>query len=240
MAVAFDTTANGWTLAELEDANAGTVAITANVPVNVVDGDLMIGICVNVCSANPSPITLPDGWTSIVTNDGGNDTFRTPFEVAWRVANNEPASYTWGINGNLSDDLVAIFRVTGVDTASVLTGTASAASEGQTASPVSPSITTGVANALAVFCAFGRTASSLTAEDSGEPSGTTRVLVKRTRNHSSGAAIGVAVQAVSAPGATGTKTWTDWYSDSTRYLSAATFALSPSTATFVPQIIVIG
>lgn len=238
MAIAFDTAAGGWTLAELEDTDSGTTSITGNVPSNVVNGDLMVAACVNVHSTNPAQITLPSGWTAIVSNDGANGTYQTSYKLAYRVANNEPASYSWGIIGNVSDDLVAIFRVTGVH-ATPLTGTAGDVSNSSGRSVECPAITTGVSNALVVCCAFGRIASNLTAEDTGYPSGMTGILCKRTRSHSNGAALGVAVLEVATAGVSGPHTWSNWYASNV-YLSGATFALAPATSTFVPRIILMG
>lgn len=72
-------------------ALATTVSTTATVPVpaGVVDGDLMLMVCL----VNQNGVTGPAGWTLLSTGGGGGGS--TPvMSIYYRFASSEPASYT--------------------------------------------------------------------------------------------------------------------------------------------------
>jgi hypothetical protein len=80
------------------DTNSGGSLVSSlqvNVPVGTITNDVMVALVVVGPSAGFLPtITAPIGWTSIRTDtDPGNNTLKQ--QLWYRVANSEPANYTW-------------------------------------------------------------------------------------------------------------------------------------------------
>lgn len=200
-----DLSAGGMTFGYVTDSSTNTT-ITCSVPSSVVNGDLMIAFAVCGSLGNPSSISIPAGWTSIIIETGVNGVYFLPFALSWRVANSEPASYDWTITAGDRDDAVAIVRVVGANTSSPISGTP-ATDHFYGLTPVSPSVTTAHANALAVFGFCVKNGWMLNAQDAGYPSGCTGVFARYSRQSSNGICFALASLGVSATGATGAKTW---------------------------------
>lgn len=206
-----DLSAGGMTLGYVTDSSTNTT-IACSVPSNVVNGDLMIAFAVCGSSGNPSSISIPAGWTSIITETGVNGLYFMPFALSCRVASSEPSSYDWTLTGDAMDDAVSIIRVTGANTGSPISGTP-VSDHIYSASPISPSVTTAHANSLAVFGFCVKSGWMLNAQDTGYPSGCAGVFARYSRQSSNGVCFALASLGVSASGATGAKTWSDLSGD---------------------------
>lgn len=200
-----DLSAGGMTFGYVTDNGLNT-SISCSVPSNVVNGDLMIAFAVCGSLGNPSSISIPAGWTSIILETGVNGQWFMPFALSWRVASSEPASHDWTITAGDRDDAVAIVRVVGANTSSPISGTPAVAHDyGLT--PVSPSVTTAHENALAVFGFCVKNGWMLNAQDAGYPSGCTGVFARYSRQSSNGVCFALTSLGISTSGATGSKTW---------------------------------
>lgn len=224
MAVAFDTSANGFTRTTVSDGSSNTT-ITVNVPTNVVNDDLMIAVIHCNNPANPGSITPPSGWTQIASNWGGNGGFLVATWIGWRKAASEPASYAWTFTAAGQDDEGWIFRVTGADTTTPVDVAGTFTSD-TVLNPVAPSITTASANALAVWVCGGKNGSNLAADDTSvKPSAATQIVFKKSRTNSAGVGSCIAYELRASTGATGTRTFTGMYPTSAAYSSAFGFAI---------------
>lgn len=224
--VAFDVTANGFTIAYVTDGSSNTT-IVGNVPTNAVNGDLLIAIAGAQAGTNPATITPPAGWTTILTNSAENGQWTKPFHISYRIASSEPANYTWTLTSDGLDDFVAIHRVTGAYTSSPVSGTPAWDYMDASADAFGPSITTAHANALAVFGFVVGNGYELAAADSNYPSGTTGLYARASRASSGGICHGLATLLVASAGATGVKTFTDCIG-TTGYSAGFSFALRPA------------
>lgn len=223
---AFDLTAGGITFAYVSDGSSNTT-ISCNVPANIVDGDLMIAIVGSYCDANPATITPPSGWPTILDHSNLNGRWTKPFHIAYRVANSEPSSYEWTLTAASQDDFATIHRVTGVYTASPISGTPVAEYEEEDDDIYAPSIITLHNNALAVFGFVSGNGHELATPDANYPAGTTGIYVRRSRANSAGINHGLASLLVPSAGATGIKTFTDCVG-SRGYSAGFSFALRPA------------
>jgi hypothetical protein len=229
MAVAFDTSVNGFTRATVADSSSNTT-ITVNVPTNVVNDDLMIAVIHCNNPANPGSITPPSGWTQIASNWGGNGDFLVATWIGWRKAASEPASYAWTFTAATQDDQGWIFRVTGADTTSPV-DVAGSISGDSILSPVASAITTVSANALAVWVCGGKNGSNLAADDTSvKPSAATQIVFKKSRAFSTAVGSCIAYELRAAAGSTGTRTFTGMYPTTAAYSSALGFAIKEGTA----------
>ncbi len=192
--------------------------LTLTVPAGTVDDDVMVaGITFRPCSntnggACTVTITAPTGWTQSTptgnqTGGAGTDGYGNRLYVYYKVANSEPASYTWNIEGTPDHAGAAggIISFSGVDTTSPIVvsgGQATAASYTHAA----PSIDTGtVTNTMLISTHSVNSAGSWT-----PPGGMTeRVeIASLPLTDNLGLSIEMNHEARAAAGATGTRTAT--------------------------------
>lgn len=119
---------------------AGTTNHAAvSVPSGVVDGDLLIMVIAadNATITGPGPTITLNGWTSLDRQVFGT---YTTFQIFYRVASSEPASY--GYTTDVSGKSIAMMEAySGVDTSSPFgTAHAIAAQSGSSATHTTPSI----------------------------------------------------------------------------------------------------
>lgn len=201
-----------------------------NAPANVVEGDLLIlfGSCND--ALNPSTLTLDDGWTPINSNFTANGSFRVHVAYAYMIwTASEGTSWLASIGASTSDDDWFVRRFSGHDPASPIAVAAAAFSDNSSVSPICPTITTPVDDCLAIFAIATKNGTSLAAEDTGAPSGTTLLFSKKSRNFSAGVNTAVAYEQRNTAGATGTRTWTN-YLTGAQYWSAYSFAIQAASA----------
>lgn len=231
----FDLSSGGWTTGAVVNGSLNSTVLCA-VPANVVDGDVMLACCFHNSVNNPPTITLPAGWTSIVAKDTGNGTYFAPMELAYRVAASEPVSYEWGVTVAGGDDVVAIFRLMGVDVdAGLFDGAVPAIASSQSTAPSSPAVTTTTADSLLVTVFSSKNGNVLAGVDQNAPSGMTVVAVRNSRANSSGLNWGVAYEVIPTPGGTGARPWTGVLTTA-QYWSAASLALLGDTVVLEPLI----
>jgi hypothetical protein len=145
----------------IASTNAGTAAnVTVNVPAGTVNGDVMVAVITQSGGNGVQTgglINEPSGWTFIREDsilDGPSGT-EARLHTMIRVANSEPASYTF-TTGNVNDDLLgAILSYSGVDTVNSR-DVAALGATGTSANPLSPAVTTVTARAMVISAAvFG-------------------------------------------------------------------------------------
>ena len=121
---------------EYGENNSGSGGPTVSVPVDTVDGDLLIAAMSQQDTGVTPAQDLDAAFTVEIDQDGDAD--QSSIQVGYRVASSEPASYTH--TGGFTN--AALIRITGADAAAPINDSAS-----QTAvntSQVAPSITTDV------------------------------------------------------------------------------------------------
>lgn len=218
------------------DSSSNT-SLTINKPANVVNGDLMILKLGSNNTLNPSSLTLGGGWNSIAQNfttaNGGNACHTAGYWRYWNTG--DPTSWTATIGADIRDDESFVFRVTGAHPTSPI-GAVSTFNSTQSVSPVNNAFTTTANNSVGVFMVSAKNGSVITAEDTGNPSGTTLIQSKRTRNASGGMNSGLAYQAYPTSGTnTGTKTWTN-YTTTAQYHSTLGFEILEAPAYTVSDV----
>lgn len=237
MAVAFDTSASGYTRTTVSDGSSNAT-LTVNVPANVVNGDLMIAVIHNNHVANPGSITPPGAFTELANNFSENGNFAMHSWVGYRIASSEPASYDWTIDAGTADDHGWIFRVTGHDGASPIDGTGTIFS-GSTAGNASVnSVTTSYSNTVVFWLFGGKNGSNLVADDTAvSPSEAVQILYKKSRTNSAGVGSAFARELRASSGATGSRTFTGIYGGSSGYYATFGFGIREgATATSAPYI----
>lgn len=206
-------------------SSSSNTTVAFNKPANIVAGDLMIAKLSCNGALNPNSLTLPSGWTPIADNFNINGGSGCHTSYSWRIAGaSEPSSWTATVGANINDDESFIFRVTGHDSITPIDAVAAAFTNSQTLNPTCPSVTTTTNNAVAIFSVSTKGGNVITAEDVGQPVGTTLIQNKRTRNSSAGLNSGLAYLLVSTPSATGTKQWTA-YTTTSQFGSTYSFAI---------------
>lgn len=162
--------------------NATTqTSFTGTEPTNTAQNDVMIGMCSVTSSGPPGG---PAGWTKI-GSDLANGTAR--FNVWYIVRGASAPALVWNTGNSPAVDIVT-YRL--VDTVSVIDVTAQTA-----ASAVCPTVTPNFADELLLACYSSSSDNTATA-----PAGMTKRTLTGQFNF-------LAELALSAPAATGTKTW---------------------------------
>lgn len=229
MAVAFDTTGNGFTRTSYAVGDSNTT-LTINVPANAVNGDLLIAVLHCSSALNPNSVTAPSGWTQIASNFGANGNFAVHTWIGWRIASSEPASYNWTIGAAGPHDQGWMFRVTGHDSGSPIDVTGSFTSDA-VLNPVAPAITIASANAMAVWVCGGKNGANLAADDTSvKPTAATQIAFKKTGAISNAVGSCIAYELRASTGSTGTRTFTGFYPSSSGYSSAIGFAIKEGVA----------
>jgi hypothetical protein len=183
---------------------------TVSTPAGTAANDVLVA-CVTLNGANVS--AAPAGWTQFAATTGVTNP--RVFGYYRVVGASEPASYTWNLTSSVAHS-VGIARYSGVDPASPIDGSASAAGASATSGSI-PAITTTAPNAMITGC-MGVNSGSTTI-DIAPPSGMGEVwdIGGKRQEYAD------AIQA--AAGSTGIKTWTF---TSSREWAGWTLALRPS------------
>ena len=201
-----------------EDASAGSeVSHTVTMPSPISDGDLMLTLGGTDGGGETHGYT---SWTQIDSEVGSVHT-----SSMWeRTASSEPASYTFTVSS--SEKLQAIIAIiNGQDAASPIN--ASASGIGTSDSPISPTVTTTVDDCL-IIRGFACDDDLIATDDTGNPAGTTVILVRDTSGDGGDVSAGMAYESQLTAGATGTATWTSALSASSPW-SACTIAIAPAS-----------
>lgn len=223
----FDTSANGYTFSTVSDGSLNNT-ISVNVPTNVANGDLMLGV-VHVSSANnPGFVSPPSGWTEVANNFNTNGGFNLHTWVGYRIANTEPSSYQWGIETSSADDQAWILRVTGHNSKNVIDSVGTFFGEtlvtpGQNVN----SFTTTSNNSMVVYILGAKNGAAGYVKANGtsvNPTGTTQLLHQKTRVFSQAVGTSIAYEYKPTAGSTGTKTFTA-YDTTGAYWSTIGFAI---------------
>ena len=230
MAISIFTTASDVARVTVIDSSSNT-SLTINKPANVVNGDLMILKLSQNDTLNPSSLSLAGGWDLVAENfttaNGGNACHTAFYERYWNTG--DPTSWTATIGADIRDDESFVFRVTGAHPTSPI-GAISTFSSTQSVSPVNNALVTTANNSVVIFGVSAKNGSVLTADDTGNPTGTTLIHSKRSRSASSGVNSGIAYQSYPTSGTnTGTKTWTN-YTSTAQYHSTVGFEIVPAPA----------
>lgn len=210
MAVAFVQSATAVT-------STAATSLACNVPTGTANGNVMVAL---VVSSTSSTVTPPAGWTRMagfpVTNTCTLDGFT-------RVANTEPASYTWNFSASVKI-CIGVLSYSGVANATPVDKSAASTDTTLATSHTGPSITTTVANDwnLAVYA----DSSVLAASTWSTPTGlsTRGVNLTQTGATNDGS---LAVFDTNAGQATGTYSYASTASQNTNTVAMATIALEP-------------
>lgn len=224
--IRFDTSANGYTSNIVADGSLNST-ITVNVPTNVANGDLMLGV-VHVNSANnPGAVTPPSGWTEIANNFNINGNFSVHTWVGYRIANTEPSSYQWGIDTFANDDQAWIFRIVGHNKNSVLDSNTVFFNDFGNIPQNVTSFSTTTSDSMVVYIFGGKQGDAGFLKANGtnvSPINTTQVVYRKTRIASVATGTAVAYEYKPIAGNIGSKTFTA-YDTSGAYFSTIAFAL---------------
>jgi hypothetical protein len=232
MAITVYTGVNDVARVTVTNASSNTT-ITINKPANVVDGDLMLLKIAQNDTLNPSSIALSDStyWGAAINENfgvnGATACHTAYYKKQWSTG--DATSWTATIGASTLDDESFVFRVTGHDPVTPIDVAAGSQNSTQSTGPVSPSVTTLTDGAVVIYGVSAKNGSVLTAEDLGNPIGTTLIQNKRSRNASGGVNSGLAYELRATAGATGTRTWLA-YTSTAQYHSAYSFAIRPSIA----------
>jgi hypothetical protein len=202
---------------------------------NFQNGDLLILTLVNRDALNPNVLSLGAGWNLYKSNFNLNGSFRTHTAVAWKIWNTgDPTIWTATVSSNASDAQAVVFRIPaseGFYAANPLVSSSVVFNDNSgTVSPFSPDLPVQFENSLAVYTVATMNGGVLTAENTGQPSGTNLIYSKRSRNLSAGCNLGLAWESRTSAGLTGTKTWTN-YLTGTQYYSGLSFEIRPDIDT---------
>lgn len=188
--------------------SSGT-SLTINVPTGTVNPNVMVA-SIAVRGPSTSTITAPAGWTFVRT-DTTTTGITENLATYWKVAENEPASYTWTFSGSTTGAVGGILTFSGVDNGSVIdvsggqtvTGTANQSAFNVAA----PSITTTADNTMLVtahaVASSGTSGSAWT-----PPTGMTEAVDRSSGSGTGGESIEMNHVVKASAGATGIKTAT--------------------------------
>jgi hypothetical protein len=234
MAITIHTTASDVARVTVTNVSSNTT-IGINKPTNVANGDLMILKVSSNDTLNPSSISLSD-WTLINDNFSVNGANACHTAYYWRIwLTGDATSWTATIGASTLDDESFVFRVTGYNPSTPIDVAATSQTSTQSNGPVCPSITTVTDGAVAIYGVSAKNGSVLTGEDTGQPTSTTLIHNKRSRNASGGVNSALAYELRATAGATGTRTWT-LYTSSAQYHSAYSFAIRPGSVASIDSV----
>jgi len=114
-------------------------SFSVNAPSGVTNGDLLVTV-INFEKGSTEVINLLSGWTLLIRT---NNTTNVGQAIYYKVANNEPASYTWTITQG-SKTCIGVARISNASSSNILTN----ASTGSGTAVTAPTITTAVNNCL--------------------------------------------------------------------------------------------
>jgi hypothetical protein len=180
---------------------------------------------------NPSSISISGGaYWSLIEQNYSTANGNSAVHIAWYWAiwhTGDASSWTATIGVDIRDDESYVQRVTGAHPTAPIGAEGASISFGSSVSPISPTVTTTADNSAVIFDVGGRNGNNLTAENTGNPSGTTLIQSKRTRANSSALCSGIAYELRPTTGATGTRTWTNYFNTSSVW-SAFSFEILPA------------
>lgn len=211
-------------------ASLSTSPITVAKPTGTVDGNLLIlAVSGDLAASEDITYTPPAGWTQLLANTRSHATNAgTNLQIWYKTASSEPADYAITLSAaNLTG--AAILRIDGHDTADAFDVSSITGFDDAT-EPKIPSITTTVANCLAIGITAWDQSKTLTTIPAGwtaqyhiDVSGLDQHSIYKTQ--ATAGATGVAQYDVSA---------------AAPYVSAVIAVQPPSgAAAFVPQVIII-
>ena len=209
------------------DWQGNTPNATAALPAGTTSGDLLLAIATSDRDGNLTAMTAPAGWTSIGTHGPGSG---VPHMKVWQkvATGSEPSTYTFP-DSDGANAAVVILAITDYDATTPLAVSPTFSSSSTTStSHVAPSVT-GVVDGLLVTAHLG--AANGTSRSYTPPTGMTEVA--DVMSGSSGwVVLEVNTLALSAAGATGTKTAT--CSGATAWLTMS-LVVAPGSSTPPPS-----
>lgn len=227
-----NTETTGFTVAMHAGAGAQT-GITGTKPSALASGDLLVAIISQQTGINPyHDITPPAGFVEVISGEGVSAQYSSGYWVAYKAAGgSEPGTYAFTYPSLDADTILTLIRVSGANNGgTILDGTPARADADATLSPVCTSLDMTVADTVAFWVVVSTAYTVITAADTGPfPSGTTGLMSRKTRDHSNAANLGIAFQAISATGATGTRTWTSYLDYTGSAGSALSFGFQPAS-----------
>ncbi len=201
-------------------ANGNSTSPSCSAPAGIVAGELLVAF-VNFDGLGANITGGPAGWTKL----GGLDPsdVRVGHEIWWKEATGaEPGSYAWSQSASRRT-AIGILRISGWDNTGTLKIAIDSAVQASTTTPLSPSITTDVADSLVLWGAaseFGNLSYT-------PPSGTTeKIDIETGSGGDAGTALGVASEVIATAGATGTRQWSS--SSTARFICSSVAIPAPS------------
>lgn len=135
-------------VASAQSVNGFVTSAAVNVPAGTQDNDVLITV---VGYRFATTLTPPGGWTLIAAID---DTTNIKFRVYSRVANAEPASYTWSISGAGNNLILFCAAYRNCSSASNGIDTFSTTDGGSASPQASTSVTSSRDKEIALDCTF--------------------------------------------------------------------------------------
>lgn len=212
MAINFPLTDNDVSRVVVADGSTNNT-VTFNKPANVANGELMLLRLSSNDILNPNSISISGGsyWTLIDSNYSTNGNWNIHIARYWaRWHAGDDTEWTATIGASDLDDESFVQRVTGAHATTPIGAKATAFTDGNSNSPVSPSLTTTQPNSAVIFDIGARNGNNLTTEGVGAPAGTTLIYSKKTRPFSSGLICASAYEIRPSTGATGTRPWSGY------------------------------
>lgn len=212
--------------------------VTVDVPAGVANGDLMVACMVVTTLSNPSSSSFEaqSGWTEIV-NQGPGSPDPGGSALYYRIADNEPASYTFLLNGYTAGEIAAFIAVYSGLTSTPLDAYADSIASSSSATYTTPTVTaTATPEELVLYVAsLGGTSSGSTG--AAQVSASTYTVNTRITNSADGFTLGLADTAVGPAGtAPGTVTWTTAAGTSLPWLGAAVTFKAAASAPNAPTL----
>jgi len=193
--------------------------ISVDKPTGTASGDLLLAIVFGASGAQNTYAST--GWTKVV--EGFQDaTTDSGFALFWKAAGgSEPSTYDFSWSGSDNEDVgVLIMRISGADTTSPIDDYTIDVTFEFVSAPTVPSITTTVADCLAIWASLARQGNETY---SAVPSGTASVASYQSGNNYEGIAYSVASETIASTGATGTRS----FSSSLGQYVALSIAIAP-------------
>jgi hypothetical protein len=226
-------TSGGSSITLINEAEASATTGTSaqvNKPTNTQEDDFMIAILVSTLTSDADGSTMssaPSGWT--LEHDYTQNIFGYSGQhvyIYWKVAGaSEPSSYTWTWTDSCGwAAQIATFR--GVDTGSPIHAEGSVNQE-TSLSPMSPSVTTTVDNAM--IWTYDMCDGAQIPFTGGAPGGTTWIDRTEITDPGNGLGISTAYFVQASAGATGNQ---DWTLDANEENSGQQYALKPALTDF--------
>jgi hypothetical protein len=219
---------------------SANTTIAADKPANAVVGDLLELKVTSNNTLNPSSCSVTGDWQLIASNFNVNGANACHTALYWKIWKQEDVDalitgWTVTLGGSTLDDETVVTRADGHDPINPIDAIAASFNSTQSASPICPSVPTTVNGAVVKYVVSAKNGSVLTGEDAGQPTGTTLIQNKRSRNSSGGVNSGIAYELRPTAGATGTRTW-QTYTSTSQYHSAFSYAIRPNVSAAITDV----